>query len=230
MMYFPRNVVKKMFSRLVILGAVMIMIGGALIGFQEVVKAGINLEQPVLVGLVCIAIGVLFITITVMALILQGTWEFKEVKIRSKTTQKEVCLNQSSPELAGMDMDVDEEETEDEEFQRPTWFQRGDTLEIQLKLRSLKPMEILKANCTLFVKQRSKVDLDRLKAIYKKVAEDVTNRNRTVRQNQTVTYQFEQRLPGEQEVSSYTVIWTLRLEIKAKGAADFLQDISLNIS
>jgi hypothetical protein len=229
-MHFPGNVVKKMFPRLVGLGAVVILIGGALIGFQDAVKAGMKLEQPVLAGLICIGIGVLFITIAVMALILQGTWESKGIEIRSKTAQKEVSLNQSSPELAEIDMDVDDEEAEDEGFKKSTRLQRGDMLDIQLKLKSLKSMEILKASCTLLVEQRSKTDRDRLKAVYKKAVEDVNNRGRPVRQTQTVTYRFEQQLPGEQEVSSYTVMWTLRLEIKAKGAVDFLQDIPLKVT
>ena len=91
-------------------------------------------------------------------------------------------------------------------------------------------MEILKANCTLLVEQRSKTDRDRLKAVYRNAVEDVNNSGRTVKQNQTVTYRFEQQLPGEQEISSYTVMWTLRLSIKAKGAADFLQDIPLKVT
>jgi hypothetical protein len=185
-MHFPGNVVKKMFPRLVGLGAVVILIGGALIGFQDAVKAGMKLEQPVLAGLICIGIGVLFITIAVMALILQGTWESKGIEIRSKTAQKEVSLNQSSPELAEIDMDVDDEEAEDEGFKKSTRLQRGDMLDIQLKLKSLKSMEILKASCTLLVEQRSKTDRDRLKAVYKKAVEDVNNRGRPVRQNQDI--------------------------------------------
>ena len=230
MMHFPGNVVKKMFPRLMGLGTIVILIGGALIGFHGYAKAGLKLGQPVLAGLICIGIGVLFISIAVMARILQGTWEPKGIEILSKTARKNVRLNPSSPELAGMDVDVDKEETEDEGFQKTTRFQRGDTLDIQLKLKSLRPMEILKASCTLLVEHRRKTDRDRLKAVYKKAVEDINNRGRAVRHNQTVTYRFKQRLPADQEVSSDTVIWTLRLEIKAKGVADFLQDIPLKIA
>ena len=230
MMHFPANVAKKMFPRLVGLGAVVLLIGGALIGFQDAAKAGMKLEQPVLAGLICIGIGVLFITIAVMALILQGTWELKGIKILSKTTPKEAILNKSSPELAAIDMEVDGEKAEAGRSQKSTRFQRGDTLDIQLKLKSLKPMEILKASCTLLVEKRHKTDRDRTKAVYKNAVEDLNNSGRTVRQNQTVTYRFEQQLPGAQEISSYAVMWTLRLEIKAKGAADFLQDVPLKIT
>ena len=87
MMHFPGNVVKKMFPRLVGLGAMVILIGGALIGFQDAAKAGLKLEQPVLAGLICIGIGVLFIMISVMALILQGTRESKGINILSKTAE-----------------------------------------------------------------------------------------------------------------------------------------------
>jgi hypothetical protein len=229
-MHFPGNIAKKIFSRLISLGAVVIVIGVSLIGFQDVAKAGMNLKQPVLAGLVCIGIGMLFVTIAVMALILQRTWGFKGVKICSKTAQKKVSLNQGNPELAGMDVDVDEEEAEDEGFQKSTRFQIGDTLDIQLKIKSLKPMEILKAICPLIVEHRSKKDLGRLKAVYKNAVEDINNSGRRVRKNQTVTYRFEQQLPEEPEVSSYTVMWKLRLEIKAKGTADFLQDIPLKIT
>ena len=230
MMHFPGNVVKKMFPRLVGLGAVVILIGGALIGFQDAVKTSMKLEQSLLLGLVCIGIGALFITIAVMALILRGTWESKGIKILSKTIQNEVHLNQNSPELTSMDMDHDEGEAEDYGHQKSTRFRRGDMLGIELKLTSLKPMEILNARCTLIVEKRSKTDRDLLKVVYKNAVEDVNHSGRTVRQNQTVTYRFEQHLPVGQEVSSYSDIWRLQLEIRAKGAADFLQDVPLKIT
>ena len=91
-------------------------------------------------------------------------------------------------------------------------------------------MEIFKASCTLLVERRRKTDRDRLKVVYKKVVEDINNRGRAVRSNQTVTYRFKQQLPDKAEVSSYTVIWTLRLKIKAKGVADFLQDVPFKVA
>ena len=87
-MLFPGNVVKKMFSRLVGLGTVVILISGALVGFQDAAKMSLKLEQPVFVGLNGIVIGVLFVVIAVMARVLQGTWEFKRIKIFSKKEPK----------------------------------------------------------------------------------------------------------------------------------------------
>ena len=201
-----------------------ILISGALVGFQDAAKMSLKLEQPVFVGLNGIVIGVLFVVIAVMARVLQETWECKRIKIFSKKSQNEVALIQSSPELTTLDLDVDEKS------QKSSHFHRGDTLGIELNLKSLKSMEIIEAHCTLILEKRIKTDRDRLKVVYQNAVEDITIRGRLVNQNQTVTYRFEQFVPVEQKVSSYNDLWALRMEIKAKKAADYIQDIPLKIT
>ncbi len=231
MTHFPGNVDRKMLKPLIVLGSMLILIGGILIVFRDMAERVIHLGNPLLAGLVCIAIGVLFLVIIVISLILKETWELRGVHIRSKKNQTLVSLGPDSPELAtDIDLNVNGEKTEETEFQKSTRFKRGDTVEIQLKLRSLKSMEIINAYCTLLVEQRSKFDIDHLKTVYKKRSEDITSRSQMVKQNQTIMYRFEHLLPRDQESSSYDTIWTLRFDIRARGAANFLQDISLSVT
>jgi hypothetical protein len=103
-------------------------------------------------------------------------------------------------------------------------------LKITLNLKALKTIEISKATCTLWVKQHSKTDHDRLKTVFKKVAADIANRRRNIQPNQRLKFKFEHRLPANLAVSSYNTIWKLQFEIKAKGAADYLQELPLAIS
>ncbi len=225
-MHFPVNVAKKMFVRLIALGTIVVIIGGVLIYFQKPTQEILNIENPMLAGLVCMAIGLLFIIIAAMSLVLQKTWILEGIHIRSGPGSKEVAVKPGDAELTDKDLDID---AEDGKPGRPTRFKRGDNLRIDLNLKALKSMEISKATCTLLVKQRSKTDHNRLKTAFKNKADDTANRRRSILPSQKLKFRFEHRLPADLAVSSYDFIWKLRFEIKAKGAADYLQDLSLTI-
>ena len=225
--HFPIHVAKKMFTRLIVLGTIVALVGGVLIYSQKAAQEILNLDQPMLIGLLCMAIGILFISIAIMSLVLQKTWMLEGIRIRSSLNSKEIDLKSGDVELAEIDLDVDEN---DGQPGSSTRFKRGENLRIALNIKALKTMEISKATCTLWVKQRSKTDHDRLSTVFKKVAGDIANRRRNIQPNQRLKFGFEHQLPADLAVSSYNTIWKLRFEINAKGAADYLQDLSLTIS
>ena len=59
---------------------------------------------------------------------------------------------------------------------------------------------------------------------------NVANRRRNILPNQRLKVRFEPHLPPNLGLSSHDLIWKLRFEIKAGGAADYMQELPLTIS
>ena len=220
---FPDAVKPHMLRRLILLGIVLALAGLALSLYKgDILRDFFSDSQGLfLLKTLLLVIGSVFIVIGFAGLLLRACWQVQSIVILAKKSGRNVRI-----ESRDMDKDPDE----DRQIPLPSTLRPGDTIEIELKLKVLKNVRIRAAQCRILINKKRTSGGRHSKRIYENEMEDQSVRGRAISRNRVLTCSFEQRLPVNYEASSQLCFWILEMEVKAKGAPDYLQQKLLAVS